>query len=498
MYALLVAACKGDDPTSAGPDAPAPDPTPTAPSALCLPRLAPRSRAYVEGDFVEVDLTCASGLPVTDFVPNLVEGPDGAHLEGSLVVWHPDLASAGPHDLTVSIGVPGGMPDTGSARVWVADAGPGVERNFPPDFTVYTEEFGLPVVACWPGVAVGSEWTRGFCAVDGHAYAQSYVRLADDPSGLLPKPSYTLDFTQEELQGEALDLHDKGHLALLSTFGDPTAVRHKLFLDLWRDLEEAAGADRPTADTEFVVLYLDDQYAGLYVATDPIDDEFFDEHALSPDGDVFRAVSADANFRRTMADGSPKADLTAGWVQVEGADPAALVGLTTFAADADPLTFAADAGDWIHTDELVDWALLTTFAAAAGNAAGNGYLYEDPLSPGFRYVPWAPATAFGPEDAAVVDDYRAESGLFEQLYGSSLAGDVAARQDAVTAEGGPLHPASIGARLDAYHEAIEPAARRDWDRWEPEHEAWTGATADPDEERARLRTWIDARAAALP
>src|SRR5687768_1087261 len=150
-YALLALfACDGKDPGSPPGDddddtsTTTPEPQPTTPTtpgpASCLPALVEVGGPFVEGDTVEVEIVCTSGASGAEYVPRLLVSPDDTVLDPATwrVTFATDLASAGPYELFVSVDVEGGVAESVQETIWVADAGPGVTGNTPPDPAVYT------------------------------------------------------------------------------------------------------------------------------------------------------------------------------------------------------------------------------------------------------------------------------------------------------------------------------------------------------------------------
>lgn len=509
LFVVLAACSNGKDtePTD-GVDPTVPPPEPTTPpepqTPACRSELRPVDPApVVEGDTVALELVCTSGASGPEYVPRLVRAPDGAVLDAAAwtVTFPTDLDDAGPHEVFVTIDVAGGVAENATYEVDVNDAGPGVAGNVPPDPAVYVEEFGLPVIWCDPTAALGPAYVASPCAVDGENYATSRMRVE---GAAYPKPSYLIDFGATPLDGGPLDMNDKTTLALLTTFDDRSHVRQKLAHDLWKDLEDFWGVERPTADTEFVVLYVDSVYQGLYVATDPVDAELMEQQDLVGNANLYASVSDDANFRLTDALGAPKADLSSGWVKVEGgAGEADLEDLTRWAAESDSATVGLEAEQWIRTDEFMDWYLLASFAAAPGSAADDAYLYNDPVLPQFRYLPGDFVGSFG-QDEAMVDvdvalfhDLGQQNRLFEHFLASSqLSFNLWGRYVQAGYPGAPFDTLWITGRLDEYYADIDASARRDDARWDAEIEAWFGVTGDFLAEQADLYDWVGARRAA--
>lgn len=521
MLGLLLACHPPDPPRPAGRDddsAPVPTPAPTGDTAedrlppRCAPAWSVVPALPVEGAAVTATWACTTGEDERGFAAVIDEAPPGAAVDGRAVTWTPGRADAGEWRVSVVVQptAPGPRPvEDAHLDVWVSDAGPGVPDNPLPDPIAYPQELGLPVLWCDPDGALTESYVAGTCWSDGEVYAVS-LKIRGAASASYPKPSLTVDFGARPLDGAPYGLHDKTHLVLITTFDDNSYVRQKRVYDTWRSLGALRGDDRPPIDTAYVVLYLSGAYFGLYVAADHVDDEFFGERGFDRSGSVYKAVSHDANFRRTTASGAPKTDLGLGYEKKEG-DPADWTDLTdvvAFVADSDAATFAAGADGRFAVPEFRDWFLLVSYFAAADSAGKNAYLYADPAARRLRYVPWDFNHALGQDWTTArvpVDwysDFRSTNAIFERLQTDpALAAGLWDAWASASAPGAPFDPAVLRASLDADLALTEASARRDWAVWEGAYRAyprWSGRRdlTSYDEEVAYLRAWVDGRPAA--
>ena len=471
---------------------------------------------YLEGDTISLQFDCASGESRSSFVTQL-SGAAGASVSNDWTMdWPTELDDGGRRDLVLAtlpvIAVEQGLdvlPETVVVTVWIADA---IDHpsNEPVDPETYTEEWGLPVIHLDPVGQVGEQHVPATITFMGHSY-DAEMKLRGAYSLSYPKNSYTLRFGDEDLDADALGMGNKDHLVLITLFDDNSYVRQKLCYDLWDEMADFWQLDRLTPRTQFIVVYLDGGYHGLYVASDRIDNHFMDEMGLDGDGNLYKAVSHDANFYLTDANGQPKSNLHAGYEKVEGepaegqpdafADLEALVSWSAGVSDAD---FLAGADEWLVQDEFMDWFLFVHYTHAEDSAGKNAYLYNNPEAagaPNFRYIPWDLNHSFGQgwypyrTGSDDLNDYQWNNGIFAHHQDDPAAStQLWGRLDELM-DTGPMRLDWMLTTVDGYYQTIQPSAERDWDVWGSTYSShWGGNNYnDFEEEKAYLYEWLDER-----
>ena len=476
-------------------------PEPTGVEGLCA--LSAEFEAnLLEGDLLEFQPICAD----TTAEIELVSGPAGADYDGAFT-WQTDGADGGAHDLVFSASVSSDrIPEATAFRAWVADD---PDLGIPVDPDAYTEEWGLPVFHLEVGAAISQSYQSASLTYMGETWPMD-IKIRGASSSSFAKPSYTLEFNDEEFLLDGWE-RSRNHLVLLSTFDDNSYVRQKLVYDLWLAMAEHQGVHRLTPRTFFAVVYLDGEYHGLYVGLDKVDDEFVDHAGLNRDGNLYKAINHDANFSLLSYYGTgPKSDLATGYEQKEGpSDFADLRELVAFTGDADAETMMEDAEAFFDLDEFMDWYLLVFVSLSEDSAGKNCYLYNDPDSPwSFRYVPWDFNHSWGQNwytaRLSATNPQVYENAEWNRVFWAirqTRTDELIERWQGLRAEG-PLGVDWQLDTIDAYHALIDPSAERDWARWEGAHKAhWWGAYRDDwtsyDEEKAYLRQWIIDREAYL-
>ncbi|WP_232699361.1 CotH kinase family protein [Brevibacillus daliensis] len=99
----------------------------------------------------------------------------------------------------------------------------------------------------------------------------------------LPKKSYLVQFTDPDTYGGQKEFH------LNAEFHDPSMLRNRLSFEFFQQI----GVLAPTA--QHVMLYINDEYQGLYLHLESVDEKFLASRSL-PNGSIYYAVSGNANF----------------------------------------------------------------------------------------------------------------------------------------------------------------------------------------------------------
>ncbi len=468
---------------------------------------------FTEGETVEFSLTCSDTLATEDATLTIVSAPTGAELDGDLKSfrWVTGPSSSGRIDLVFSVtptGSPTAVPHAETTTFWIAD-NPDDPANIPVDPLTYTEEWGLPVLFLAPNGELGSEYIDATVTSDGVAYpAQAKLRGAS--SLYYDKQSYMLEFNADELPVPAWGV-TRNHLILLSTFDDNSYVRQKLVYDLWAAIADYWGETRLTPRTQFVVLYLNGAYHGLYVALDRVDDEFLGQMGLESDSDLYKAVNHDANFYLTNSSGGPKSTLHDGYTKEEG-DPSRLAELdafVTFTGNSDAPTLIAGAPAWFDLEEFMDWFLLVHYANSEDSAGKNAYFAKVPYAGLFRYAPWDHNHSWGQGwytyriGSEHINDYVWTNRIFWAIQEDAATEAALWERFGAMRADGPFDPEWLQAEVEGYYALIAPSAERDWEKWGDAYRSYGGWASsrdaagdwtDHEGEKAYLSDWMAERA----
>jgi spore coat protein H len=484
------------------------DPVPDAPVAVedtsapevvgldgtCDPGARP---AYVvEGEPVEVRVTCTGEGTADTFVVR--DLPPGATFDGRALTWTPGYGDAGEYVLDVYS--TGDEQDAGTITIGVADAWDAPE-NEPVDPLTYTTEWGVPVVHLErpPGTNhetdVASTLTYG-----GHTY-DIQLKYRGAASAYYPKLSYTVSFPKDdEFDDEDAGFENRRKIVLTTLFDDNTYIRQQLCYEIWNALDPA----RHSVQTLSVVVYIDGEYEGLYLLSDHIDGEYFEDWGYSEDWNLYKAVDHQANFYSTY-NGAQKSSWHAGYEKQEGPDGdwSDLDAFVQWAATTDETTFRDELYDRFAENELIDWWILVRFTEADDSGGKNAYLYFDPGTGLIHHVPWDFNHSLGQtwqteREAASTDyDFFWSNNLFSRALGDGQLAPVwEARMRA--ALDGPLSAEALDALIDAHEAQLGPSIARDWAKWGDQYRTysgwyWRSDWTEPDEEMTYLRDWVRER-----
>lgn len=148
----------------------------------------------------------------------------------------------------------------------------------------------------------------------------------------------------------------------------------------------------------------------------------------------------------------------------------------------------------------MDWWLLVATTLAEDSAGKNSYLYNDPLSPGWRFVPWDFNASYGQNwytgrrDVTGINEFQSSNRIFWAMLNADedvLKARLLERLD----DGGPLDAETQLGWMDAWYEQIDRSAQRDWAKWEESYRGhwWNAYRSDwnsYEEEVDYLYDWV--------
>lgn len=468
----------------------------------CLPGADP---VFVtEGELVQLAPRCL-GEPLSGTL-SITNLPTGATWVNGELVWLPGVDQAGRYDLSLRFDG-GDWIEAGTATIWVADAWDHPE-NVPVDPLLYQEELGLPVVHLSAPPDLNASYEVASTMVyRGHTF-NIEVKYRGASSLYYPKIGYTIDFPpDDEFEDEAIGFPKRRSVVLTTLFDDNSYIRQRLCYDLWNALDPS----RHAIETHHVALYVNGAYWGLYLLGDHIDGEYWEDQGYREDGNLYKAISHEANFYADYY-GYPKSSLHAGYEKKSGTPAEGEAGafddldaLVSFVINADEATFRDTLSDQIAVDEFMDWWILVRFTEADDSGGKNSYLYNDPLSPMWHFAPWDFNHSLGQtwlterESALTNWDFTSANNLFRRiLEDPSLNATLVDRYQ--RALSGPMDNATLQAQIDTYMAEIGPSAARDWARWGGAYYSygswyWRSDFTSHEGEVAYVREWLSTRAA---
>lgn len=320
----------------------------------------------------------------------------------------------------------------------------------------------------------------------GELYTGGELEIHGGFARTVPKLSYRIRFDSDRLAETTLfsdepEVHQR--IVLQASWIDPTYMRNCLTLDLVREL----GGLAPRC--EYVELFFNGEYHGLYVAIERVDEHFLRRNGLAEGGLVLKASSNRAdwsNVANPMAGLEVKVNLDA----PTGGISELIRRVQQTPADYD--SFVADVEPWLDLDDFMSWQTAHTIADNRDTFTKNYYLHydwENADSP-FRIITWDADATWGLNwDGATVDPTVREGLWGNDRFSPRLFG-IAEYEEPYTERYASLVVEEelaewVRSNADERAERIEDAAERDLFAWE--------RALEFDDERDYLDVSIDAR-----
>lgn len=379
-----------------------------------------------------------------------------------------------------------------------------------PATALHAEEDGLTVFHLFFAPSLpeedGEQQARLF--YQGRCYRLE-AKVRGHTSRAFPKRSYTLTFPSDApfeapLLGGGFTGRRK--LVLISPFNDNSYLRSRLAFTLWNRMS----ADHLQVKTGSAVLYLNGQYWGLYTVADHVDRHQLAAQGLDAEGELFKAISPEANFSLHTSAGALKSPPTAGFEKKGGhpkTGPAAYESIrafTEFVSDTGPEDFRATRSSWMETRDYEDWWIFATLAQTSDSVAKNAYHYRAPgREVAWRFIPWDLDASFGQDwdtrrsAPEILSDFSEHNLLFARMLADpAIAEPMRERYRALLR--GELCMEEVLGLIDEYAWELAAAARRDEAHWGQAYRdfgRWGDRTdfTSHDEELEYVRQWVRTR-----
>ena len=249
------------------------------------------------------------------------------------------------------------------------------------------------------------------------------IHLRGASTLLFDKQSYKVEFTREKdgkakkIEREVPGFGAADDVALLPCWHDDIKMRDKLSWDLWAEL---AADDEPfgARKTEYVEVFKDNEYIGLFVMIEPVDVR--EELRLAGDDSlltdsVYRTAalnfSRDREYYKHPHRGNAgyelyyaPADMDSFEEKFAGLEP--YIELTKIEDDAE---FAQRAQEIIDVDSMLRHVLLMQGGAIADNFFNNMYIWAHPERDGgmtYRFSLWDLDMSWGFEKDEIGEEYE--------------------------------------------------------------------------------------------
>ena len=231
------------------------------------------------------------------------------------------------------------------------------------------------------------------------------IRLRGAFSILFPKKTFDLECrravgSQEEVDVAFGDLRSDDDWVLDAVYNEPLRVNayvaHKLWLEvhelLYRDKEPEA---RAGADVEFVELFFNGDYHGLYLLSEQVDRKLLrlkKEKDGQTRGELYKGVewTQATQLARQPALPADTAPAYTGWERKypESGDWTRLHALLGFTAHSTDAAFTAKVSETVDLDNVIDYFLYINALGLRDNSGKNTYLARYRQEAPYFYVPW--------------------------------------------------------------------------------------------------------------
>lgn len=201
------------------------------------------------------------------------------------------------------------------------------------------------------------------------AYRGSYTRK-------FRKRSYQIEFVKPSTYSGARVIH------LNAEYKDPSLIRNKLSLDLFRDLSVLS------PHSQHINLIRNDSLRGVYLQLESVDDLFLKKRDL-PLGPIYYAVNNNANFSLTR-DEKQKESLLSGYKRVSGSpsDDDFLQKLIEKINHTHLSQFPDEIPQYLNIDKYLRWLAGAVCTMNNDGFTHNYALYRNSETGLFEIIPW--------------------------------------------------------------------------------------------------------------
>ncbi|MEQ9263924.1 MAG: CotH kinase family protein [Balneolaceae bacterium] len=212
-------------------------------------------------------------------------------------------------------------------------------------------------------------------------------RLRGNTSRSSQKKSFKVSFNTFESGRKYYGLEK---MNLNGEHNDPSIIRSKISWDIFGEI----GLPAPRAN--HVRLYINDEFYGLYINVEHIDEEFVQDRFGSNAGNLYKCLwPADLSFRTTnpksykfVSNGRRAYDLKTNREEDDYSDIAFLI---TFFETASDTRFENEIEDYLNVDGLLRWMAVDILTGNWDNYwynQNNFYLYNNPIENRFEFIPY--------------------------------------------------------------------------------------------------------------
>jgi hypothetical protein len=205
-----------------------------------------------------------------------------------------------------------------------------------------------------------------------------------------PKKSYKIDFN---LFIPGRKWRGIKKLNFNNNWKDPSCMREKVSYDLFRSLGV------PGSRTGYANVYMNNTLMGLFTIVQQVDSDFLDEHFGCSDGNLFKKVVRLGDDMDYLGENKEnyKAFYELKTNELKD-DYSGLIHFLDVLNNTPDLDFGPELEKVFNVDSFIDWLVVNTAVVSLDAYSGSGnnyYLYENPDTGRFEFIPWDLNMAFG-------------------------------------------------------------------------------------------------------
>jgi len=241
------------------------------------------------------------------------------------------------------------------------------------------------------------DWVRGQLTFEGRRFADAAVRYKGNGTYLRSQSSAKRPFKVDlNKYVSGVSIAGRTTLNFANLVTDDSCLHDALGYELYR----AAGVPAPR--TAYARLFLTPgapvtNYLGLYLLVENLDARFAAERFGTRSGAIFKPVTTEL-FRDLGEDWESYEAIYDPKTRVEPAHAAKVIGFAKLLTHADDATFAARSGEFLDFDGFARFLAVTVLLSSYDGFLTNGqnfYLWLDPATDRFHFMPWDLDNAWG-------------------------------------------------------------------------------------------------------
>lgn len=314
-----------------------------------------------------------------------------------------------------------------------------------PSYMIYCDpdEYSTMISFCFENIEI--ECT---VVVDDTVYSGAKIRLRGDSSRGYPKKSFRITLSNQQ----PLDGRTKWNF--ISAYLDHTYIHTWLFSWILGQL------DYPCFSANFVRLYVNDAYIGLYTRGESYDGQFLLENGMDPNANLYNAATDGACLSRYD-------DVPGFWEKRsnEGENWNDFYELVDFVDQERPYSLHENGGEYFDLNRLITMIAVNSLTLNYSTYYHNYYLYHDITGTDlWTMIPWDVDKTFGDWTSRTytqgVNAYWYDNPLFEEVLLDSLLLDLYFdRIDSIAEQ--VLNPAVINPIIDSLEIVLASAVEED-------------------------------------